>query len=115
MGVDFIQKTKRPFEKHLDLAAVRLATADLFTRAVSEIAASVAADVASGVDVALGDELVAEVQGHELVFRRGFTEVARAAEVPQAVLQAVGDSCGVATAVVCGVHEVSGVAEITLC
>jgi hypothetical protein len=36
MGVDFIGRTGRTFEKHLDLARARLGTANLFTRAPME-------------------------------------------------------------------------------
>lgn len=59
-------------------------------------------------------ELIAEVDGQTLVLSNDQTVVARGT-VPPSILQAVEDSCGVATAIVQEVHEFSGVVEVTLC
>jgi hypothetical protein len=49
------------------------------------------------------------------VGRRGFTEVARFSSPPSNLLQAVEASCGIAKGTVEQVHDLAGVAEISLC
>lgn len=115
MGVDFIQKTARTFEKHLDLARARLGTADLFTRAPVESRPAFAADAIGQPALKCGQELNVELDGDVLVLRDGLRVVARASQPASAILDAVVSSSGIATGVVQEIHELSGVVEVTLC
>jgi hypothetical protein len=115
VGVDFIQKTKRSFEKHLDIHRVNLGTADFFTRDPIERRPAFPADLAGGSRPKVGDELIAEVEGSTLVLSDKMRVVAFGDGIAPAILQAVEDSCGLATAIVQEVHELSGVIEVTLC
>lgn len=115
MGVDFIQRASRTFEKHIDMARARLGTADLFSRSPEEVCPTFPADLVGKHSVGQGQELTVEVAGEALAFRTGLTVVAITNDVPANVLAAIQDSCGVATATVQQVHPISGVIEVTLC
>jgi len=115
MGVDFINKVGRSFEKHLDLARARLGASDLFTRAPIEDCPTFPVDTVPSARLARGQELTVQVSGKALVFRHVLDVVARI-EAPQAdLLQAVENSSGVATAIVQEIHDLAAVAEVTLC
>lgn len=115
MGVDFIQRTSRTFDKHLDLQRAKLGTADLFTRGPVETCPAFSADLVAETIPKIGAELIAEIDGETLTLSNEWGVVARGLDVPAALMQAVEDSCGLATAVVQEVHEFSGVVEVTLC
>lgn len=115
VGVDFIQRTTRSFEKHIDVAKSKLGTADLFTRAPIESCPAFAADEVGAPNLQRGQELNVEVSSDALVLRQGLTIVARSESPPESIFQAVQDSCGIATAIVQEVHDISGVIEVTLC
>lgn len=115
MGVDFISRAGRSFEKHLDLARARLGTADLFTRSPIEDCPTFPIDLAGPAGISVGAELTVEVDSKALVFRSGLAVVARLEVPPADVYQAVEASSGIATAIVRQVHELSAVAEVTLC
>ncbi|MGO1078819.1 hypothetical protein [Inquilinus sp. CA228] len=115
MGVDFIGRISRAFEKHLDLARVRLGTCDLFTRVPIEDRPTFPIDVRPNAKIEIGQELIVEISGQSLVFRDVLSIVAKVDAPPADIYQAVEDSCGVATAIVQDVHELSAVAEVTLC
>ena len=115
MGVDFISRVGRTFEKHLDLARARLGTADLFSQAPEEARCSFPIDAVGRVSVKRGQELTVEIASGALVLRDVLSVVGRSGAPPSDVLQAIECSCGIATAVVQEVHEISGVIEVTLC
>lgn len=115
MGVDFIQKARRTFDKHLDLQRAKLGTADLFTRGPIELCPAFSADLVGRESPVVGAELIAEADGNTLTLSNSRGVVARGLDVSPDIIQAVHDSCGVATAVVQEVHEFSGVVEVTLC
>ena len=115
MGVDFIGRTGRTFEKHLDVARARLGTDDLFTRAPMEDRPSFPINAAESAKLQRGQELTVEVSGESLVFRDVLSIVATVQAPAQDVFQAVQNSAGMATAIVQEVHDLSGTAEITLC
>lgn len=115
MGVDFIQKSKRSFEKHLDIHRVNIGTADLFTRDPAERRTAFPANLVGGSRLNVGDELIAEIEGRTLILSDKMRIVALGEGIDAAILQAVADSCGLATAIVQEFHELSGVIEVTLC
>lgn len=115
MGIDFIQRTRRTFDKHLDLQRTKLGTADLFTRGPVELCPAFSADLTGHETPKVGSELIAEADGNTLTLSNARGVVARGITVSPLIIQAVQDSCGLATAVVQEVHEFSGVVEVTLC
>lgn len=115
MGTDFIEKTKRSFDKHLDRQRAKLATADLFTQELGDMCQTFPAVIQDGALVVSGDALIAEIAGGHLILTHDLRVVAIVTDPPTAVLSAVQDSCGIATAIVQEVHSISGIAEVTLC
>ncbi len=115
MGADFIEKATPTFKKSWDRARTALATADLFTNAPSCAARTAAAEVIGKAQLKVGDRLTVEVQDGALVARRGNSDVARFTNPAPALVQAVEQSCGVAKGTVEQVHDLAGVAEISLC
>jgi hypothetical protein len=115
MGVDFIQKSSRTFEKHLDLARAKLGTADLFTRSPMEDRPSFPIKTTPTARLQSGQELTVEVSGESLVFRDVLSVVATVDTPAADMFGAVQGSAGMATAIVQEVHDLSGVAEVTLC
>lgn len=115
MGTDFIEKTKKGFHKHLDRERAKLATANLFTREPVNVCETFVAESQGRRTFSQGDALVAEVSGGNLVLKRGLDVVAIAPDPPTAVLEAVRESCGIATAIVQDYHEGAGILEVTLC
>lgn len=115
MGADFIEKATPTFKKSWDRARVALATADLFTRAPSCAARTAVAEVIGNAKLHAGDCVTVEPQGKVLVALRGNSEVARFTRPAAELVKAVNDSCGIAKGVVVQVHDLAGIAEISLC
>jgi hypothetical protein len=115
VGTDFIDKSKRSFEKHLDTKRAKLATADLFTREIGDVCETFPADIADNAQLTSGEALHAEMVGGVLVLTRALHVVGVAHNPPAAVVEAIRDSCGVATAIVQEIHIFAGTVEVTLC
>ena len=115
MGADFIEKATPTFKKSWDRARRELATADLFTNPPSSAARTAAAEVIGNAQLKVGDRLTVEAQDGALIARRGNTDVARFTNPAPALVRAVEQSCGVAKGTVEQVHDLAGVAEISLC
>jgi hypothetical protein len=115
VGTDFIEKTKRSFDKHLDRQRAKLATADLFTCEPENMCQTFPGVMASGANLNVGEELTAEVIGNQLILTKGLKVVATVADPPAVIFEAVQQSCGVATAIVQDVHAIAGIVEVTLC
>ena len=115
MGAAFIEKATATFKKSWDRARVALATADLFTRAPNCAARTAAAEIIGNAILHVGDCLTVEPHAGRLVALRGNAEVARFTKPSAELIKAVEDSCGVAKGIVEQVHDLAGVAEISLC
>ena len=115
MGSDFIEKATPTFRKSWDRARTALATADLFTNSPSSAPRTAAAEIIGKAQLEVGDRLTVEAQDGALVARRGNRDVARFTNPAPALVQAVEQSCGVAKGTVEQVHDLAGVAEISLC
>jgi hypothetical protein len=115
MGVEFIQRAAPTFKKSWDRGRKALGTADLFTRTPDMAGCSAAFVIANNARLSPGECVVVESEGSDLIARRGLAEVARADAPPAQLLRAVEDSCGVAKGTVEQIHEVAGMAEISLC
>ena len=92
-----------------------MATADLFTRQPECAARSVAAEITGNASLEVGERLTVEPDGEGPVARRGIVEVARFPNPSPALVKAVKSSCGVASGTVEDVHDLAGIAEISLC
>jgi hypothetical protein len=114
MGADFIEKATPTFKKSWDRARVALATADLFTRQPICAARVATAKMVGNEQLRVGDHLTVEPQGGGLVALRGNTEVARFTKPSAELIKAVEDSCGVAKGIVEQIHDLTGIAEISL-
>lgn len=115
MGADFIQRTKRAFEKHLDLQKVHLATADLFTREPSDCSPTLVARLETDAQVAVGQELIVEVVNGDVVASVGHSRVATALNPDPMIVAAISDSCGLAAGIVEVTHAISKTIEVRLC
>jgi hypothetical protein len=115
MGADFIERISPSYRKSMDRARARLATSDLLANEEACAARTAVADIVDGQSLRVGDRITVELEDGQLVGRRGFTEVARFTAPPSDLLKAVEDSCGVAKGTVEQVHDIAGVAEISLC
>jgi hypothetical protein len=115
MGSDFLETVKHTYKKMLDRARVELATADLLTKTTACATRTAVADIVDGQSLEVGEQITVEVENGQLVGRRGFTEVARFGSPPKDLLAAVEASCGIAKGTVEQVHDLAGVAEISLC
>lgn len=115
MGTDFIEKATPSFKKSWDRARTALGTADLFTRTPDCAARTAAADILGDARLQVGDRLTVEAQNGALVARRGNRDVARFTSPAPELVKAVETSCGIAKGTVEQVHELAGVAEISLC
>jgi hypothetical protein len=115
MGSDFLERIKHSFKKTLDRARVDLSTATLLTKSMSLAARTAVFEIADGDYLRIGEQVTVEIDQRQLVARRGTTEVARCEIPPPDLFEAVENSCGIALGSVEVVHELAGVAEISLC
>lgn len=115
MGADFIRKAAKGFKRAWDHGRLRLATADLFTRAPSCGGRTIAGEIVGDSPVEPGQWLTVERSGEGLLGRRGLAPILRFDHPPSDVLRAVDASCGVATGRIEQVHGVARVAEVSLC
>jgi hypothetical protein len=115
VGVDFIGRVGRTYVKHIDGARARLGTSDLFTGTPEEDRPTYPIEIKRGAKLRTGQELTVEVSGESLVYRNVLSVVAQDDAPPADVLKAVRDSCGIATAIVHDVHELSSVVEVSFC
>lgn len=115
MGADFIEKISHSYRKTMDRARARLATSDLLANETACAARTAVADIVAGQSLHVGERITVEVENGQLVGRRGVSEVARFSTPPPDLMRAVEASCGIAKGTVEQVHEIAGVAEISLC
>lgn len=115
MGTEFVEKATPSFKKSWDRARTALATADLFTRTPDCAARTAAADILGDARLQAGDRLTVETKNGTLVARRGNSDVAHFTNPAPELVKAVEGSCGIAKGTVEHVHDLAGVAEISLC
>ncbi|HMU22844.1 MAG TPA: hypothetical protein PKC48_11165 [Sphingorhabdus sp.] len=92
-----------------------MSTSDLFTQDMGDMCQTFPAVIESGASLTPGEALTAEIAGGQLILTLDLRVVAIVSDPPGAVLNAVRDSCGIATAIVQEVHGISGIVEVTLC
>lgn len=82
MGVDFLERAKKTFQRSWDRERVALCTPDLLRREPGCAGVSVAGDIVPGTDVEVGDRVTVELAPRGLVARRGLTDVVRMPDAP---------------------------------
>jgi len=115
MGIEFVRKAASSYSKSIDRERVRLHTAELFYNESVDVARTIAIDIGPGCSVQVGEELVIECEGDELVARKDIAEVGRAPRPGAEITAAIAASAGIARGVVVQVNEISGVAEVRPC
>jgi hypothetical protein len=114
VGADFLERTRRSFQKAWDRQKVRRHEDELFSRLPSEASRTFAADLAPGGIVRQGDPLIVEAVRGALVVSVGNAEVARSDHPPADLVEALTGSCGIAKGSVRNVHTMAGVIEIAI-
>jgi hypothetical protein len=115
MGTDFLEKTAPTFQKSWDQGRVNLVSEDLLTRLPTVKARSFAAELSTSGSLKKGDKITVDKIGKALVATRGQTELARCEDSPAELLDALSANSGVAEGTVQEVHDLAGIAEISIC
>lgn len=114
MGTDFLQRVGKTLKRSWDEGRAAIGARDLMTRDPVCAGRSVAANMTGGVRIVAGDCVNAELEGDTLVFRRGLSVVARKADPPAEIAEAVRQHCNIRPGTVDQVHDMAGVVEITV-
>ena len=115
MGIDFIRKAAKTFQKSWDQERVNLATPTLFTQQPTCAARTAAADLVHYTALHEGDTLTVQLNDTGLVAMRGLSEVAHFIDPSPELVAAVRQSCGVARGTVEQINNIAGVVEISVC
>lgn len=115
MGVDFIKKCAKRFNKSWDRGKTELAAPDLFKGDPALAARTYCASLTPGTEAPPGREFLLRVVGSELRLYDGASPVGSIKGTPSSLVAAVqSDGCGVAVAKVVRVHEFSGAVDISV-
>lgn len=114
MGIEFIRKAAKSYRKGLDRRRVELGTPDLFTRQPDRAPRAFAAKLREGHEVTRGEKLSVCLDGGQITVLRGLDPVATFINPPMDLKDAVSASHGEACGQVKEIHEMAGVAEITV-
>lgn len=115
MGVDFVKKCAKSFNKSWDRGKAELAAPHLFKRDPALAARTYCASLAPGTEASPGREFLLRVVGSDLRLYDGASPVGSIKDSPPSLVAAVQtDWCGVALAKVVRVHEFSGAVDISV-
>ena len=115
MGLDFVRKAAKPFNKGLDHSLVELATPGLFTVQPDCQPRSYAATIRSGKGLSCGEELNIRLSDGKVIAQKGIDTVAEIDSPPRDLMEALVKSYGVAQGKVQEVYETAETAEIAVC
>jgi hypothetical protein len=115
MGADFLEKATPTFKKCWDKGRLDLVTDDLLTRLPTIKLRSFAAEMSASGSLKKGEKITVDKHGKALVATRGHTELARCEDSPAELLDAIEANCGMVQGTVDEVHELAGIAEISIC
>lgn len=115
MGLDFIRKAAKSFEKGLDESLVKLGTPTLLTSEPESNPRTYVARIASGVKLVSGEELGARRLDGKIVLMRGMDLVGELQAPPNELVEALRESHNEACGTVVEVHDVADTAEVALC
>jgi hypothetical protein len=114
MGVDFIRKHAKKFNKGWDRDRMKLSTPDLFTRYPERTLRAVVGQTRSGCQVPCGTDVVVRVVEDRAVAIQDITAVADLLDLPEDVLEAVRECGGHVNARVTRVADDGGALEVEL-
>src|ERR1043166_6885045 len=115
MGVDFIRRSAKSFEKSWDRGKKELAAPSLFKNDPAMAARTYSANLAAGANPQPGREYLVRSVNSELHLYEGSSRIGSITNSPPSLIAAVqGDGCGVAIARVVRVHEFSGAADVAV-
>lgn len=115
MGLDFVRKAAKSFNKSLDQSRVDLGTPNLFTQQLSCEPRVYAAEIKAKNNLRLGDEVSVCLNKGEIVALKGMDMVAVFLMPPANLVEALKESHGEAYGVVKEIHDIADTAEITIC
>ena len=115
MGLDFIKKAARNFNKGVDRARIALGTPGLFRLEPGCVPQAYAVQLRGDKALQTGEKVGVRLDGQNVLAVRGFELVGvfknPTPEVKAALSESHGEACGVLQTI----HAIAGVAEITLC
>lgn len=114
MGLDFLKRAGKSFQKGWDRGRDELATPDLFTRHPECRNRFVVAKPHGGQSLSAGEKLILQKDGSRLIVCRAASPVATVLDLPQDLAHAIHESGGYACGYVERVHARSGVADISI-
>jgi hypothetical protein len=97
MGQDWIPKAEKAIKRRLDRARVELSTPQLFTQEPTCGGRVAAAELDIGAQAAVGEDLVASIEGNDVRLYRGNTSVGRLTAPSAEQVTALTQSPAVAT------------------
>ena len=97
MGQDWIPKAEKAIKRRLDRARIELSTPQLFTQEPTCAGHVAAAELDIGAQAAVGEDLVASMEGKEVRLYRGHTSVGRLTAPSTEQVTALTQSPAVAT------------------
>lgn len=115
MGSDFLQRAGKTLKRSWDEGRAALARRDLISRDPNCAGRSVSADIECGATLVVGDTVTVQIEGDDLVARKGLAIVARRQRPSPEMAAAVMASCNVRYGTVEQVHDVAATVEITVC
>ena len=115
MGVDFIKKCAKGFQKSWDRGQKELAAPNLFSRDPALAARTYCALPADGANFHQDRELILRISDNEARLYDGCSVVGTLKDNPPALVASVAEGgCGVAVARVVNVHAISGAADVVV-
>lgn len=114
MGADFKEKTRKPFEKCWDKAAVEANTPDLFSKTADPAPNRFEAEAINGSTVGVGESFCVRVEDGKVVGRRGLSPVLTIGAPTPGLVKSIAEGCNVARADVVAADPISGVLEVTI-
>ena len=115
MGVDFIKKCAKGFNKSWDRGKKDLAAPDLFRHDPALAARTYCANLSPGTEAPPGREFLLRAVGSDLRLFDGPSQVGSMKDTPASLVAAVqSGGYGVAVARVVRVHEFSGAVDISV-
>lgn len=116
MGIDFLKRTSKSFVKGWDRGRSSLAKPDLFARDPDLSERRYLAKPSGSARLCSGMMLVGDLDGTTVRARSGSSVAANIENLPIAVINRLrNEGAGCALVTVHAVHDLSGVAEVSIC
>ncbi len=114
MGTDFIQRVGKTVKRSRDEGRIRMGEPDLTTRELVGGGRGVTTVIVIGAKLVAGQAVTLELDGAEVVVRQAIAVVARNSSPPTGLIKALERHQNILAATVAVVHEIAGMAEITV-